>query len=187
MAYSDSGAYVYKDGVRRTDREDVEVFDDQDKDLPPGARVFASLSRRLAATDAGGPEPGWHQHSHHAVLGDGPVRLCGYKSRPELWAMTDDGPALVNLKPFMADHDDDGELIAGFGEWAGHVFDISPAEIKGHPHQLIALRLVEPDGALWTAHCGYLYGAGHTDRNPDIELSSKHWWIDRLAGSGNGG
>lgn len=42
MAYSNYGAFVYKNGERRKDREDVAVFDDHLKDYPSGARIWVN-------------------------------------------------------------------------------------------------------------------------------------------------
>lgn len=43
MAYSDYGAFVYLNGERRTDKEDVGVYDTDEASLPSGLRVFANL------------------------------------------------------------------------------------------------------------------------------------------------
>jgi len=159
MAYSDYGAFVYKDGIRRTDREDVAVFNDDDKDHPSAYRIFANIRRNRKKYPDGNPP--WHEHSHHAVLGDGPVRLCGYKSTAELFHLADDGTVTdVDLAPFQVD-------AAGFdgdthrGEYAGATFE---ARQDDGPHgRVVLLSFVEADGAKWEATCGYLYGAGHMD------------------------
>lgn len=57
MAYSDYGAFVYLNGERRTDKEDVGVYDTDEASLPAGLRVFANADgsttqrRRRKAND----------------------------------------------------------------------------------------------------------------------------------------
>lgn len=43
MAYSDYGAFVYLNGERRTDKEDVGVYDSDEASLPSGLRVYANI------------------------------------------------------------------------------------------------------------------------------------------------
>lgn len=40
MAYNDYGAFVYLNGKRRTDKEDVGVYDVDEAYLPSGLRVY---------------------------------------------------------------------------------------------------------------------------------------------------
>lgn len=42
MAYNDYGAFVYLNGKRRTDKEDVGVYDTDEASLPSGLRVFTN-------------------------------------------------------------------------------------------------------------------------------------------------
>lgn len=46
MAYSDYGAFVYLNGERRTDKEDVGVYDTDEASLLSGLRVYARLDSR---------------------------------------------------------------------------------------------------------------------------------------------
>ncbi len=48
MAYSDYGAFVYLNGERRTDKEDVGVYDTDEASLPSGLRVYANSLARSA-------------------------------------------------------------------------------------------------------------------------------------------
>lgn len=76
MAYGDYGAFVYLNGERRTDKEDVGVYD-TDED---------SMKR-------GGGE--WFEFPHHGVMGDGSVRVGCYKQGwPEVyeWEVGKDKP-----------------------------------------------------------------------------------------------
>lgn len=155
MAYSNWGAWVHKNDVRRTDREDVGVFDDDEKDAPTGARIFMNIIKNREKYPEGG-EP-WHEHSHHAVLGDGPVRLCGYKNSAELWSMADDGKVVnVDLEQFKKAKDDYDAIYEG--EFEGCKF--YAAQYDGN---MIRLSLTEADGSQWEATCGYEFGAGWDD------------------------
>src|SRR5262245_52742376 len=169
MAYSDYGAFVYENGKRSRDREDVAVFDDQEKDVPTGYRIFANIVRNR---EKYGPEdrPPWWEHSHHAVLGDGPIRLCGYKQAAELWAVDDNGTvARVDLRPFRQGPEPAHEwewAYGGFeGEFQGTRFTISPLDEGDATFDMV---FAEADGSVWKATCGYGYGAGLSD-DPDPE------------------
>lgn len=170
MAYSNWGAFVYKDGVRRRDKEDVGVFDVDESDVPSGFRIFANLMKNREA----GTEGDLSLHSHHAVLGDGRVRLCGYESVAALWYVDSEGMRQRAKLP-EADYDKDeyelndqsGELILG-GETWGWWFN----QFNGN---MIDLKLTEPDGTVWTSRCGYMYGAGHMEDGdePRVRLSQR--------------
>lgn len=83
MAYSDYGAFVYLNGERRTDKEDVGVYDTDEACLPSGLRVLAN---HMKLNDGGE----WFESSHHGVLGDGRVRVGCYKQGwPELYEWED--------------------------------------------------------------------------------------------------
>lgn len=190
MAYNDYGAFVYQlvDGkrVRRTDREDVAVFDEYGNDLPSGARIYTHLSRRMLET--GNTEGGsWDQHPQHAVLGDGPVRLSGYKGYlPYLWHLKEDG--LVHEVPWNYFHperqDDDphGSVTHCVGEYADCYFSVH------RKAEFLLLRLEEADGTVWTAKCGSMYGTGHMKgdrpwhlakrRLQELRRRAKYRWSD---------
>lgn len=81
MAYSDYGAFVYFNGKRRTDKEDVGIYDTDKASLPSGLRVYVNI---LKLKDDDDRE--WYKHSHHGVMGDGRVRVGCYKQGwPEIW------------------------------------------------------------------------------------------------------
>lgn len=163
MAYNNYGAFVFQDGKRRRDREDVAVFDDENNELPSGARIFANIQKRIA--DGHGAEGGgqpWWEHTHHAVLGDGDVRLAGYKNyAAELYHRRPDGTVeRIGLEQFDPEWDGDDvyQMVASCrGEYAGCVFDIV-ADID--TVRRLKLRLVEPDGSVWEGECGAQFGAG---------------------------
>lgn len=43
MAYSDYGAFTFRNGERRCDKEDVGVYDTDESALPSGMRIFANI------------------------------------------------------------------------------------------------------------------------------------------------
>jgi hypothetical protein len=178
MAYSNWGGFVYRDGVRRTDREDVAVFNDEDKDLPSGARIFANIQRNMAR-HPGGNYP-WYEHSHHVVLGDGMVRLCGYKRSPELWYAMDPGDIRnIGLDQWAVRTDEYGEACEWQGCYEGCEFHIGVVELehRGTTYELLGLSFRDEDGTPWTGACGMEFGAGWMDVDPTIEMSDKTWWV----------
>ena len=68
MAYSDYGAFVYLNGERRTDKEDVGVYDTDEGSLPTGLRVYANILKNHDGFE-------WFEFSLHGVMGDGNVRV----------------------------------------------------------------------------------------------------------------
>jgi len=161
MAYSNWGAKVYRNGVRMKNREDVGVYDEDEANLPSGVRIFANIlkNRESGETDK------WWKHSHHAVLGDAEVRLCAYKSDPELWVW-EEGEKEPKQVQLMDEEDwdkywNEDRVVAKEGEirvngkiWKWYF------EMYGN---MIDLSLTEPDGTVWTATAGYQYGAGFED------------------------
>ncbi|SDR69041.1 hypothetical protein [Parafannyhessea umbonata] len=93
MAYSDYGAFVYLNGKRREDKEDVGVYDTDEASLPTGLRIYANILKR----NGDGP---WFTFSHHGVMGDGRVRVgCFKQAWPELydWEVGNDKPTLYTF------------------------------------------------------------------------------------------
>lgn len=156
MAYSNWGGNVYKNGERRKDKEDVGVFDTEESNLPTGFRIFANILKNNKNNNND-----WYNHSHHAVLGDGPVRLCGYKDRPELWVIRDDKVEQVDIE--IPDWDDDnyddffnGEIEINGQKWQWEF------NLDGDANK-VDLTLIEPDGTKWEGFSGYGIGAGFDD------------------------
>jgi len=152
MAYGNWGAFVYQNEARRTDKEDVGVFDTDESTCPSGARIFVNILKNQEKFPDG-KEP-WYMHSHHAVLGDGDVRLCGYKNWAELWVCKRGEPERIEI--------DDDEDSCGSGEIDidGNVWKY---EYRMYDTTYVDLELIEPDGSVWKSKCGYAYGAGHMD------------------------
>lgn len=160
MAYGNWGAFVYKNGQRMKAWEDQTPY--QENELEAGYwQAFVFLGE-----DSRGLGP------HHAVLGEGDVRLCGYKDQPSLYVKG----ARVDLVPFAE--------AAGFApqrwEYQGRTitalpssYDIGAYEfgggIEGYLFKItmrdnfVDLALTCPNGDKWTATCGFEYGAGWMD------------------------
>lgn len=93
MAYSDYGAFVYLNGKRREDKEDVGVYDTDEASLPSGLRIYANIMKHPDGCE-------WFEHSHHGVMGDGIIRVGCYKQGwPELyeWGNGKDKPTLYTF------------------------------------------------------------------------------------------
>lgn len=94
MAYNDYGAFVYLNGVRQPDYEDVPLFGDKDTDLGPGMRIYASLIRQYGDMSEGKATPfQWPSRCHHGTMGDGKVRVGVYKtgiSAASIYVLSDD-------------------------------------------------------------------------------------------------
>lgn len=163
MAYSNWGAFVYKNGNRMKNKEDVGVFDEDEKDLPSGARIFANLLKNQKE----GEQTPWYKHSHHAVLGDGLVRLCVYKCSPELWVLSKDGPKQIEL-PDVCSNDGSMDRVSYYlsrsdesipkEETGDYVYSISH-----YDGNMVEIELKCPNGDEWKTKAGYCYGAGHMD------------------------
>lgn len=175
MAYSNWGAFVHSGDplTRRTDREDVAVFGDDGGDVPAAARIWVHL---LRAKEDGSPQAGW-EGLHHAVLGDGLVRLTGYKASPRLYVVRDHAggkPMVdrVDMTQFVTEREiergrrPDGSTYEWATDyaWAGRFEGCHlEAAMVGDMGNLIDLAFVEADGTQWHARCGFEYGAGHMD------------------------
>ncbi len=163
MAYSNWGAYVHRNGERRRDKEDVPPFGDPDvESVESAARIFVNLMKQNEKYKEG--EAPWHEHCHHAVLGDKRLRLCGYKSSPELFWVDDTGAVrALDIWDYVQEPKARKEEFwwheHGFlmGEYEGYKFTARALE---NPER-VELGLVEPDGTVWQGVSGYCMGAGH--------------------------
>lgn len=142
MAYGNWGAFVYKDGARQENREDNTPY--KEEELKPGYYQAFGIQEGMDA--------------HHASLGDGPIRLCGYKSWPRLYW---EGQS-VDLLPYQK-----GDS-AGTDNWYFHESDGIEGELNGYKFKAwpcsdpesVDMELIQPDGVKWTGKSGYGMGAG---------------------------
>ena len=150
MAYGNYGAMVFKNKERMRQWEDQTPY--KEEEIEAGyQQAFGRQETKLSP--------------HHAVLGEGPVRLCGYKTMPILMK---DGK-VVDLIPYakkcgltISKFQDDGEEYIDDdyydleGEIDGYNF-----EIKADDH--LHLKLVCPNGDVWIGEVGYCWGSGWED------------------------
>ena len=166
MAYGNWGAFVYRNGERVPTHEDAIPYKEED-----GASGFPFV----LLTRAEGEMP------CHATLGQGRMRVCGYKASMLLYF---DGQ-FMDEQQVRKDYctpievDDDGYLWEGDGaEYRG---EIEGYRFHARPFggNMIDLELVEPDGTLWTSRCGYAFGAGFDAQTVDEwgqkPYSSRPW------------
>ncbi|TXH42367.1 MAG: hypothetical protein E6Q97_35855 [Desulfurellales bacterium] len=155
MAYGNWGAYVYKNGERQTNREDNTPY--QEDELQAGYwQAFGGNNEdgTRASTNS-------KLHCTHASLGNGPFRLCGYKSFPMIYwegKEVDDKPYQKGTGAGTDDwnwYDSDGIE----GELNGYKFKAYPSDSP----EAVNLELTEPDGTKWKGKSGYCMGAGHDD------------------------
>jgi hypothetical protein len=136
MAYGNWGAFVYKNGERQNNREDNTPFKEDEKE----AGYHQAFMRGNDGLDP-----------HHASLGSGLFRLCGYKSYPIIFW---DGKAVEDT-PYQKGQD------AGTDKWSWYDSEGIEGELNGYKFE--ATPDSDPDGTIWECKCGYCIGAGHED------------------------
>ena len=152
MAYSDYSAFVFKNGDRREDKEDVALFETPEEtfgspaeEVPSAARIFMSLIH----AEKIGKEQTWITHIHHGIMGDGNIRvLCHKQHLPEVYELTEDGIKNINIpnaEPF---------------NWGTVEF-----EYKGYKFKFVSGKpniatMIEPASTEWRCEYDYYYGAG---------------------------
>lgn len=153
MAYGNWGAYVYKNHERQTNREDNTPYSEDE--------LQAGYYQAFGGTNEDGTRvtTGKKFHCVHASLGNGPIRLCGYKSYPELFW---NGEAVDCEKYAIGGKTEDWSWYDSKGiegEIEGYKFKAWPSDYP----EAVNLELIEPDGTRWTGKSGYCMGAGHDD------------------------
>jgi len=153
MAYSDYGAFVYCNGKRRTDKEDValfasdeETFGEPSDNLPSGARIWVYLYHTIVT----GRESSWLTNIHHGIMGDGNVRvMCHKQGLPKIYELTDDGINEIKYGDGL-DHYHYGRVCFAYKDYE-FVF------CSGQPYEA---KMLCPDGSEWECYYDYEYGAG---------------------------
>ena len=91
----------------------------------------------------------------HCVLGNGPVRLVGYKDWGLLYIINSETP----IKSKLGLNEEYERVKEEFKfEYEGRKYKIF-AEGRENPYRVL-LRLEEPDGTVWHAVSGYTLGEG---------------------------
>lgn len=178
MAYSDYGSFVYINGQRRPDKEDVGVFDTDESKFPSGARIWANILKNRERNN-----DDWWNHSQHGVMGDGNVRVACYKQGWPIiyiWEEGADSPTeydaskIIGIfswqgKEFVESYEHEGKVVHYIDyeypetefEINGYKFKFTSSEKSGSDHY--EAEMIEPDGAHWECIYDYGYGAGLTD------------------------
>lgn len=155
MAYSDYGAFVYCNGERRCDKEDValfatdeETFGESSENIPSGARIWASLIHKA---NSGEGIPSWIKSIHHGIMGDGSIRvMCHKQGLPEIYEATEDGIASIDFRKGDEDYWDYEPIDF---EYKGYKFRFE----SGSPY---FAEMIEPNGTKWECTYDYEFGAG---------------------------
>lgn len=164
MAYSDYGAFVYCNGTRREDKEDVALFatDEETFGMPSaeigsGSRIWVSLGK--ARKD--GVDRDWIDSIHHGTMGDGNIRvLCHKQHLPEVYERLEDGTIrhidINQLPEFQGKEFEHFEWGCISFKYKGYSFCFK----SGEPNEA---EMTEPDGTYWLCEYDYEYGAGFKD------------------------
>ena len=152
MAYSDYGAFVWLNGRRREDKEDVatfatdeETFGTKSENIPSGLRIWASLIKHKDE------KVEWINHIHHGIMGDGNIRvMCHKQGLPTIWEATEEGFNEIN---YCNDETDYFYYDPISFEYKGYKFYFE----SGKPYYA---KMITPDGDKWECKYDYWYGAG---------------------------
>lgn len=150
MAYSDYGAFVYKNGLRRTDKEDAPTFATDEEtfgrpidEVGNGARIWVSLLQNK--------KTGKNISIHHGIMGDGNIRVaCHKQGLPTIYEATEKGIIKIEYVNEDVDYFDYG--IVKF-EYKGYKFIFE----EDKPYEAT---MIEPNGDKWICKYDYGYGAG---------------------------
>ena len=151
MAYSDYGTFVWFNGKRREDKEDVATFATDEgtfgassENIPSSARIWASLLHQ------NGKEVEWVNHIHHGILGDGNIRvMCHKQGLPSIYEATEDGFKEIEY----CDKDTDYYKYEINYEYKGYKFYF----VSSKPYYA---KMTTPEGNVWECKYDYWYGAG---------------------------
>ncbi|OPX83467.1 MAG: hypothetical protein A4E52_01821 [Pelotomaculum sp. PtaB.Bin013] len=177
MAYSDYGSFVYMNGERRTDKEDVGVFDTDESNIPSEVRIFVNILKNRERNNND-----WWNHSQHGVMGDGNIRVACYKQGfPTIyhWKEGEEKPTEIDsdfiiraLGLFGRDYvncytnKDTGKDEYYFDyeypliefEYEGYKFKFISSDCSGSGHY--EAEMIETNGTRWKCVYDYGYGAG---------------------------
>lgn len=159
MAYSDYGAFVWLNGKRRRDKEDVatfatdeETFGESSENIPSGARIWVSLIHQQDKN------VDWVNHIHHGVLGDGDIRvMCHKQGLPSIYEATKAGFIRI---PYCEEGTDCYDYDPISFEYKGYEFYFE----SGNPYYA---EMITPNGDKWECKYDYAYGAGFEEEDDE--------------------
>ena len=150
MAYSDYGAFVWLNGNRREDKEDVatfatdeETFGTNSANLPSGSRIWVNLLHQKETNN--------NISIHHGILGDGDIRVeCHKQGRPCILEATEEGFKEIEY----CDENTD------FYEYDPISFEYKGYEFYFESSKPYYAEMITPEGDVWECKYDYFYGAG---------------------------
>jgi len=159
MAYSDYGAYVFRNGERRRDKEDVALFASDEETFGMDSSEIGSGSRiwvNLLHLEKTGKDPSWENHIYHGIMGDGNIRVACYKQGlPDICELTEDGIHRIEYKTKK-----EGEDYFKFRyEYDDILFEYKGYHFRFESGELYIAEMTEPDGTQWRCEYNYSYGA----------------------------
>ena len=157
MAYSDYGAFVWFNGVRREDKEDVALFASDEEtfgvssdNVPSGARIWLSILKAKKYNK----ERNWISSIHHGIMGDGNIRvLCHKQGLPQIYEATEDNIVEVQYPAQKDEYVDYFDYDPIDFEYKGYKFHFE----SGKPYYA---QMITPSGDEWECRYDYWYGAG---------------------------
>lgn len=190
MAYGDYGAFVWKNGKRRTDKEDAPTFASDEEtigmpigEIPSGERIWmylikkkeeksseSEMTKELQSNSLEEQMVEWMNHPHHGILGDGNIRvMCHKQGLPTIYEATENGFRKVEfseekLHPY--EYDD-----IRFS-YKGYIFIFKSGYDSDEPYYA---GMIEPDGTEWECQYDYEFGAGF-----EYKRKSERWALNSL-------
>ena len=154
MAYNTFGAFVFKNGIRRRDKEDVALFNSDEEtfgrsseNIPNYARIWVFLAKHRKQIG----KMSWTDYIHHGIMGDGDIRvMCHKNGLPEIYERIGDN---INKIDYHAPEQYDFCCQVIDYQYKGYVFKFK----YGEPY---IAEMTEPDGTRWRCEYDYQYGAG---------------------------
>lgn len=167
MAYGDYGAFVYLNGERRADKEDVGVYDTDEACLPTELRVFAKIIKLNSVV-------GGFAALYHGVMGDGSVRVGCYKQGwPAIyeWGDGKDEPTQYTFNDLSLKFGWDDYREYDNTRFAPDEYDKEFDMLGWHFHFWGNSCNSTPkygatmsrDGEIWKCNYDYMFGAGFDD------------------------
>jgi hypothetical protein len=192
MAYSDYGGYAYRNGVRVEERSDAQITDKGDTFGSPG------MWPGFAAYAIGGKEEYEKRRewpSGHAILGDGPIYAVLYK---QSYLMIHRGPERLEVVDLLKDappeavssYEHEGETTRYLNtDHFKETEDLAVFEVDGvrievyfreEDNHYMYVRLIQPDGVVWTGFSGYGVGAGLEDAGYGFSTEAREEMLQEL-------
>ena len=167
MAYCDYGAFVYLNGKRRSDKEDIDVYDTDEVCLPTEHHVFVNIMKWDSDSKC-------FEYFYHGVMGDGNVRVGCYKQGwPDIYEWEDgkNEPTLYTFDDFSRKFGWDDYRAYDNTRYAPDEYDKEFDMLGWHFHFWGDIcggtpkygATMSRDGETWKCNYDYMFGAGFDD------------------------